>query len=203
MDPPDLLPRVADLASAIDQLETALSPLITSPLATSTANLPLLDRAKTHVLGVYALESLLFSYLRLHGVDAKTHPVFAELNRTRAYFEKIKKAEEGGSGSGGDLAGAQKRQGVDKEAAKRFIAHALSGNGSASDEANDRKRKFTDDEDDDAENKETAAPTAEKSKSKKKRHSDKGDGSERKKKKKSTKAPKGPSEAFQSLVGKK
>ncbi|CAL3968376.1 unnamed protein product, partial [Diplocarpon coronariae] len=32
-------------------------------------------------------------YLRLHGVNAREHPVFKELTRVKQYFDKIKAAE--------------------------------------------------------------------------------------------------------------
>ncbi len=56
------------------------------------------------------------AYLRLNGVNSKEHPVFRELTRVKQYFEKIKAAE---------TAGTKQNVTLDKEAAGRFIKHAL------------------------------------------------------------------------------
>lgn len=60
------------------------------------------------------------AYLRLHGVKARDHPVFRELTRVKQYFDKIKTAENPPT--------TDSNQSLDKSAAKRFIAAALSGN---------------------------------------------------------------------------
>lgn len=119
MDTADLHDVVGDLTSDIDNLEAALAPLTQKPLATTSSKLPLLDKAKLHVLATYALESILFNSLRLNGTDAKTHPVFAELNRVKEYFGKIKTAEG---------TGAKPSSRVDKDAAGRLIKAGLAGN---------------------------------------------------------------------------
>ena len=56
------------------------------------------------------------AYLRLHGVDAKQHPVFRELTRVKQYFEKIKVLE---------TEPEERTMTVDKAAAGRFIKHGL------------------------------------------------------------------------------
>lgn len=56
------------------------------------------------------------AYLRLHGVNAKDHPVFRELTRVKQYFEKIKSLE---------TEPEQRTMRLDKEAAGRFIKHGL------------------------------------------------------------------------------
>lgn len=60
---------------------------------------------------------MMTAYLRLNGINAKEHPIFRELTRVKQYFEKIKNLDLGGD----------KRApiGLDKEAAGRFIKHAL------------------------------------------------------------------------------
>lgn len=114
-----MLSLVEDLDGNIDDLEEALAPLLKTAFSVSTSKLPLLDKAKLYVLATYAIESILFSALRLNGVDAKAHPVFQELNRVKEYFEKIKTAE---------TAGTKRSTTVDKQAAGRFIKHGLAGN---------------------------------------------------------------------------
>ncbi|WPH01816.1 Hypothetical protein R9X50_00467000 [Acrodontium crateriforme] len=119
MDTEDLHSLVEDLGADIDDLETSLAPLFKTALSSNSSKLPLLDKAKLYVLATYAVESMLFSALRLNGVDAKTHPVFQELSRVKEYFAKIKAAE---------TAGAKRNATLDKEAAGRFIKHGLAGN---------------------------------------------------------------------------
>jgi exosome complex protein LRP1 len=108
---------LAALTSTIPSLTTALQPLLIPPPSSSA--LPLLDKAKEQVLTAYAIESLLFSALRLQGnIDVKTHPVFAELTRTREYFRKIKEVEEGPT---------VPRMRVDREAVGRFVRAGVKG----------------------------------------------------------------------------
>ena len=119
MSPSQLDDQIEDLDGHIDDLEQSLAPLLETALSTTTSKLPLLDRAKLHVLLTYAIESILFSSLRLNGVNAKQHAVFQELSRVKQYFAKIKTVETGG----------EKRVNVlDKKAAVRFIRAGLAGN---------------------------------------------------------------------------
>lgn len=119
MDASDVQDLVEDLTGNIDDLEASLSPLLNAALSASTSKLPLLDKAKLYILATYALDSVLFSYVRLNGGDVKTHPVAQEIARVRTYFQKIKEAETGP---------AQRSSTLDKDAAARFIKHGLAGN---------------------------------------------------------------------------
>ncbi|KAL2423658.1 hypothetical protein ABEF95_002257 [Exophiala dermatitidis] len=123
MDTKSVISLVDQLEDNIDDLEENLQPLIEGALATTAKRLPLLDRAKLNVLLVYSIESLIFSYLKLQGVDAKDHAVFRELTRVKQYFEKIKEAETGPTENE-----TRPKVTLDKEAAGRFIKHALAGN---------------------------------------------------------------------------
>lgn len=104
----------------IDDLEDTIFPLIEVALSDTAGKLPVLDRAKLYVLVTYAIESILFSYLRLAGINAKEHPVFRELTRVKQYFEKVKIAEFGEA--------KRETLSLDKPAVGRFIKHALAGN---------------------------------------------------------------------------
>ncbi|EON66218.1 hypothetical protein W97_05611 [Coniosporium apollinis CBS 100218] len=121
MDTTTLAPLLSSLSSSIDDLQDSLAPLLTTPLSQTASKLPLLDKAKLHVLTTYAIESLLFSYLSLNGVNAKTHPIFTEIMRVKQYNEKIKLAEAG-------PAAINRTQTLDKSAAQRFIKSGLAGN---------------------------------------------------------------------------
>ncbi|EKV16625.1 Exosome-associated family protein [Penicillium digitatum] len=119
MDPTYLLPLLEQLDDNVDDLEDVLQPLLARTILKSSNKLPVMDKAKLHVLITYTLESLIFSYLRLHGVNAKQHPVFRELTRVKQYFEKIKVLE---------TEPEERPMTLDKAAAGRFIKHGLSGN---------------------------------------------------------------------------
>ncbi|PVI06510.1 hypothetical protein DM02DRAFT_609697 [Periconia macrospinosa] len=121
MEPPTDLPELLeDYTANIDDLTTALTPLLKAPLRTTTSTLPLLDKAKLNILTAYAIESLLFSTLQASGSDPKSHAVFPELARLKTYFAKVKQAEGGGE--------QQPKTKLDKDAAARFIKHGLAGN---------------------------------------------------------------------------
>ncbi|PWY79436.1 hypothetical protein BO94DRAFT_626341 [Aspergillus sclerotioniger CBS 115572] len=119
MEAADLLPLLEQLDDNIDDLEEALKPILESSVVATSKKLPVLDKAKFHVLVTYALESLIFSYLRLHGVNAKEHAVFRELTRVKQYFAKITALE---------TEPEKRTLTLDKQAASRFIKHGLAGN---------------------------------------------------------------------------
>lgn len=118
MDTDDVLELIEDLQDNINDLEDNLGSILDGSLSATSKKLPLLDRAKLNVLLVYSIESLLFSYLKLHGVQAKEHPVFKELSRVKQYFEKIKKVEAGPDRT-------QPATTLNREAALRVIKHGL------------------------------------------------------------------------------
>ena len=126
MEPPDVRPHLKALKASISSLESALQPLLKptsgSSLSEIASKLPLLDKAKLNVTLAYSIHSILFSALRLNGVEAKEHPVFTtELARCRQYFEKIEKAERRGAAG----SGAAPRPRIDKAAAARFVKHGI------------------------------------------------------------------------------
>jgi len=60
MEAADLIPLLEQLEDHVDDLEEVLQPLLERPLSSTTKKLPVLDKAKLHVLITYTLESLLF-----------------------------------------------------------------------------------------------------------------------------------------------
>ncbi|PNY24421.1 Exosome complex protein [Tolypocladium capitatum] len=117
-DVKDITPDLDRLDSQLDDLEDALEPLL-GGLEGQASQLPLLDKAKLFSLTAYAIESLLFSSLRLLGTDAQNHAVFTELKRVQQYFAKIKAIEE---------PEAQRTTAVNREAAARILKADLSDN---------------------------------------------------------------------------
>ncbi|KAL4924919.1 Sas10/Utp3/C1D family protein [Aspergillus undulatus] len=119
MESANITMLLEQLDDDVDNLEEVIAPILESSVIETSKKLPVLDKAKFHVVITYALESLIFSYLRLHGVKATEHPVFRELKRVKQYFDKIKELETE----------PEKRTMVlDKQAAGRFIKHGLAGN---------------------------------------------------------------------------
>ncbi|PTB45188.1 uncharacterized protein TrAFT101_000644 [Trichoderma asperellum] len=117
-DIPTIAPLVEKLDSQLDRLEDALEPLLGN-LSEMASQLPLLDRAKLYSLTAYALESLLFSSIKVQGADAQNHAVYNELKRVQQYFAKIKAAEE---------PDAKRTLSVNQEAAARILKADLSDN---------------------------------------------------------------------------
>ncbi|KAK2629694.1 hypothetical protein QTJ16_000514 [Diplocarpon rosae] len=124
MDSSKVMSLLEALDDEIDDLEESLEPLFKTALSESASKLPLLDKAKLYVLVTYAIESMLFSYLRLHGINARAHPVFKELTRVKQYFDKIKAVEtpvERTMAAGNDKYDLAKAEQIAKENAKAHI----------------------------------------------------------------------------------
>lgn len=60
METADLLPLLEQLDDNIDDLEESLQPILNGSVLEASKKLPVLDKAKFHVLVTYALESLIF-----------------------------------------------------------------------------------------------------------------------------------------------
>ncbi|KAF5352705.1 hypothetical protein D9756_005859 [Leucocoprinus leucothites] len=109
--------KLANLDSSLSDLESSLEPILSQSLPESIIGLEVIQQAKLQTLLPYLVYDLVFIYLKAKGVDPKTHSVISELDRVRQYFEKITKAENPPT----------RRSEVDKDAAGRFIKHAIAG----------------------------------------------------------------------------
>ncbi|KAL2125932.1 hypothetical protein VTI74DRAFT_2202 [Chaetomium olivicolor] len=118
MDVSDVTPQLDQLEEQLNKAQEILKPLL-GDINDISSKLPLLDKAKLYVLVTYTIESLLFSALRLNGVDAKNHAIFNELTRVKQYMEKIQKLEN---------PPVQRENTVNTEAAARFLKSDLSDN---------------------------------------------------------------------------
>ncbi|KAF8963843.1 Sas10/Utp3/C1D family-domain-containing protein [Flammula alnicola] len=107
--------KLAALTSSFDDLETLLEPLFAQTLPETLVGLEPLQQAKLQTVLPYLVYDLVFIYLKARGIDPKTHPVIPELDRIKQYFEKISNAENPPA----------KRTEIDKDAASRFIKHAI------------------------------------------------------------------------------
>jgi exosome complex protein LRP1 len=61
MNSDQILSLIDELEDNIGDVEANIGPLLNDTFSITTKKLPLLDKAKVHVLIVYAIESLLFS----------------------------------------------------------------------------------------------------------------------------------------------
>ncbi|GAA5937145.1 Sas10/Utp3/C1D family protein [Sporobolomyces koalae] len=129
MADPALLQTLSNLSSEIGSLETALEPLLQTPFADLVAQHQddPLAKAKLNVLVSYAVHDLIWVYLKTSGVDPTNHPVMQEIERLKGYFVKLKSAESGQEPPAPTPTPAQvhRRMQIDKQAASRFINHAI------------------------------------------------------------------------------
>ncbi|KAG5664326.1 hypothetical protein KAF25_008060 [Fusarium avenaceum] len=116
----DITPDLDRLDDQLDDLEETLQPLLGN-LEGMASELPLLDKAKLFSLTAYAIESLLFSSLKLEGSDTQTQAVLTELKRIQQYFGKIKNIET-------PPAEESRSMTVNQEAAARILKADLSDN---------------------------------------------------------------------------
>ncbi|THG99876.1 hypothetical protein EW026_g2567 [Hermanssonia centrifuga] len=93
-DPSKVSARLSTLNNSLDELEATLEPLFSQTLPESVVGLEKIQQAKLQVALPYVLYDLVFIYLKTRGIDPKAHPVIAELDRVRQYFDKIKDAED-------------------------------------------------------------------------------------------------------------
>ncbi|KZS91581.1 hypothetical protein SISNIDRAFT_487249 [Sistotremastrum niveocremeum HHB9708] len=106
---------VRDIENDLDTLEDILEPLLAHPLEDTLANLSVINKAKLQTLIPYVVHDLIISYLKVRGVDVRSHGVMSEMERVKKYFDKIKNAEDP----------SKNKLAVDKEAASRFIKNAI------------------------------------------------------------------------------
>ncbi|KII93962.1 hypothetical protein PLICRDRAFT_171658 [Plicaturopsis crispa FD-325 SS-3] len=107
--------RLSTLSDSLDDLETQLAPLLAQTLPETVVGLETIQQAKLQTVLPYLVYDLVFIYLKSKGIDPKTHPVYGELERVRQYFQKIANAEDA----------SKRRLVTDKDAANRFIKHAI------------------------------------------------------------------------------
>ncbi|GAA5833920.1 hypothetical protein JCM5353_002594 [Sporobolomyces roseus] len=122
----DVQTTLTTLTSQLDTLEESLKPLLASNYQdlVSAQQSPLI-KAKLNVLLSYAVHDLIWVYLKTAGVNPATHPVMPEIERLKTYFAKLKSAETGQPIPSATPITTQRRMQIDKQAASRFITHAI------------------------------------------------------------------------------
>ncbi|KAI8916655.1 hypothetical protein DFJ77DRAFT_510088 [Powellomyces hirtus] len=124
-----LASKTQNLDRSIARLNGLLQPILERPLDQQLGKLEVFDRAKLDVLLAFALNSLVFVYLKTQGASTKEHPVKRELDRVKEYFKKLKEA-------GGMNKNTMR---LDRDAAKRFVTNSLITNEEVSREVKKRK----------------------------------------------------------------
>ncbi|KAK9451719.1 uncharacterized protein V1518DRAFT_29867 [Limtongia smithiae] len=123
---------ISEFDTSMDLLESCLAPVKFNNIISFTENMTPIDKAKTYVALLYALNSSIFSALKLDDLFTDTHPVMTDIKRVQTYMAKVKHAEE-------LVAGRQLQ--LDRSAAGRFIKHALSGNETYDEQRNKKRTK--------------------------------------------------------------
>ncbi|KAK9491704.1 hypothetical protein V1508DRAFT_373268 [Lipomyces doorenjongii] len=126
----ELFPLIENLEKEMGELECSLKPIIENGVAEYANDMAPIDKAKAYLLALYALNSTIYSTLKIGEINTKDHQIMIDIRRVQTYMAKIKNAEE-------LFAGRQLQ--LDRQAAGRFIKHALAGN-EAYDESRARKK---------------------------------------------------------------
>ncbi|KAJ2608865.1 hypothetical protein H4S08_004288 [Coemansia sp. RSA 1365] len=120
MADPKISKHVDQLATAVDQIQTALGPILSQPLTDTLPKLTPIQRCELEALVAYAINTLYWVYLKVNGVPPKEHPVMDELQRVQRYIEKINRAKKSNNKQ------ESRAMRVDANAASRIIQNATS-----------------------------------------------------------------------------
>ena len=118
--PLDVSSALAQLHTALEALEAALSPMYSySSLAQLNTQLPTDDMMKVNTAVAYALQSLYFVCMQTYGEDLTDHPLNQELDRIKDYIKQVQSFLSAKSQP-------PATPHIDKETATRFINHQVS-----------------------------------------------------------------------------
>ncbi|XP_029449460.1 nuclear nucleic acid-binding protein C1D isoform X2 [Rhinatrema bivittatum] len=110
--------EIHDYLLAFDSSVGCVDEMLTTMMSVSRSELlqklDPLEQAKLDLVSAYTLNSLFWVYLATQGVNPKEHPVKQELERIRAYMNKVK-----------EIMDRKKAARLDKGAAARFLRNAL------------------------------------------------------------------------------
>jgi exosome complex protein LRP1 len=84
---------VRNISSQLEGVRAHLKPLLQLPIQTTLTKMPPIERARLQVAVGFAVNALMFIYLKTKGENPSEHPVKKELDRVRAYLKKMKSAE--------------------------------------------------------------------------------------------------------------
>ncbi|XP_051773669.1 nuclear nucleic acid-binding protein C1D [Ctenopharyngodon idella] len=123
--PTEIEENLNDFDSSVSSVQNMVQTLVSVSRSDHLLKLDPLDQAKLDLMSAYALNSMFWMYLVTQGVNPKDHAIKQELERIRAYMNKIK-----------EITDKRKASRLDKGAASRFVRNALW-------DAEDKKRKDT------------------------------------------------------------
>ncbi|XP_042883165.1 nuclear nucleic acid-binding protein C1D-like [Penaeus japonicus] len=118
--PPGMAPKMLNMLKEIESIETELQPLISQPYHEVLRKLSPQEKAKVGMMEIYGINSLFWVLMRTSGEDiaaALRDDYKVEMQRLKETQERI-----------GELEARAHMQRVDKQAAKRFVKHALGKN---------------------------------------------------------------------------
>ncbi|VVT54459.1 uncharacterized protein SAPINGB_P004086 [Magnusiomyces paraingens] len=127
------VPQVQKIVDGLGTQVDALKPLLEDLLTEDVEDLSPLDQANHYAAITYALDAVIFAYLKSIGADPKNHPISTELQRVKATMTRLAAAKnKPGEGlSTSSIPSTEpSRPRIDKEAAARFVKHSL-GTGSS------------------------------------------------------------------------
>ena len=112
--PPELENACKNFEGSMLNVEKCLQPILKNERSRTTRGLSTLDTAKMDLVSIYAMNSLYWSYLIMHGIDPKNHPIKQELDRIQTYMKRIE-----------IIKNKENAPKLAKDAAKRFVRNAM------------------------------------------------------------------------------
>ncbi|XP_014673989.1 PREDICTED: nuclear nucleic acid-binding protein C1D-like [Priapulus caudatus] len=112
--PHEIQDRVKNFHESIINIETIMKPMLSKPHNDLHEKLLPIEKAKMDLMVAYTVNSMFWMFLNASGENTKEHPVKQELERLRGYMHKVKQ-----------IVDKEKAARLDKDAAKRFVKHAL------------------------------------------------------------------------------
>ncbi|XP_063590819.1 nuclear nucleic acid-binding protein C1D-like [Penaeus indicus] len=136
--PPGMAPKMLNMLKELDGIEKELQPLISQPYHEVLRKLSPQEKAKVGMMEIYGINSLFWVLMKTSSEDIAStlrDDYKVEMQRLRETQERI-----------AELEARANMQHIDKQAAKRFINHALGknrANGEESSSDNPKKKKRT------------------------------------------------------------
>ncbi|XP_071833832.1 nuclear nucleic acid-binding protein C1D-like [Apostichopus japonicus] len=112
--PSEIQPSLERFKKSLADVEKTLKPILDGSVTDVQEKMTSLEKAKTELVSLYAINSLFWMYLCTQGVDLTEHPIKHELGRIQQYMRKMKQITD-----------RQKAARLNKSAAKRFVKNAL------------------------------------------------------------------------------
>lgn len=123
-DVEDIKHLVENLEANIDEVETALKPLLNKDLSGPGVAAETPDptqQAQLYSLLAYILEGLLFSYLKAEGVNTGSHDIMKQLERVKLYMDKVSRLK--------DRPVSYPHSKIDRQAAHNLVKHGIPSQG--------------------------------------------------------------------------